>query len=305
MDASVVICTRNRAALLRRLLSSLATERVEARWEVVVVANDCSDDTARVVPALADLFPVPLRLEHESRRGVAHARNRGLDTAAGTLLLFLDDDATCRPGWLAAHLAGFEDGRVVGTGGRIVPALPPEAPAWFVAESMERIGGPAARYDFGDSILDVGAVSRRPPPFGANMGIRRSALSVVGRFRTDLGWGSTMIVGEDTELMVRLEEQGGRLIYVPAAAVDHHIGLERCNRDYFTRWYLGFGRASIRYAPPVSRLARLGLMASSSRQFLSAWLRTVPDRRRRGTRTYARSLRKSATALGRLSELWV
>jgi hypothetical protein len=46
-------------------------------------------------------------------------------------------------------------------------------------------------------------------------------------------------------------------------------------------------------------------MASSSRQFLSAWLRTVPDRRRRGTRTYARSLRKSATALGRLSELWV
>jgi len=303
MDASVVICTRNRAALVRRLLGSLAGQRAKADWEVLVVANDCSDDTAPSIAALARGFPVPLRVEEEARRGLARARNRGIDATAGALLLFLDDDATCRPGWLAAHLAAFEAPEVAGTGGRIVPVLPPGAPAWFVAESTQRLGGPASRYDFGDLPAEVGAGTRHPPPFGANMGVRRAALADSLHFRTDLGWGRQMVVGEDTDLMRRLAARGGRLLYVPAAIVDHHIGPERCNRDYFTRWYRGFGRASIRYEPPATAAARLALAAVAGRQFVSAWLRTVPDRVRRGGRNYSRSLRRSATARGQLEEL--
>jgi glycosyltransferase involved in cell wall biosynthesis len=300
MDATVAICTRNRAPLVRRLLQGLALQRAEIRWDVLVVANDCDDDTASVVEALAAGFPVPLRIEHEPQRGLAHARNRALDTARGALLLFLDDDVTCRPGWLAAHVAAFGDPRVVGTGGRILPVLPEGAPGWFRAESLERIGGPATRYDFGDAPLDVGALSRRPPPFGANMGMRRVALASVGRFRTDLGWGRVMIPGEETELMNRLEAAGGRLVYVPDATIDHHIDLARCNREYFTRWYRGLGRAAIRSSPPASRLERLGLAASASRQLVRAWLRRGS---RRGAKGYASALRKSALARGQLDEL--
>ena len=59
--ATVLICTFNRAALLAQTLESLAASRVSSglKWEVLVVDNNSSDDTAAVVQGLQAGYPDP------------------------------------------------------------------------------------------------------------------------------------------------------------------------------------------------------------------------------------------------------
>ncbi len=53
VDVTIVVCTYNRADLLRGALESLAALRTFGRWryEIVVVDNASTDDTSRVIEA--------------------------------------------------------------------------------------------------------------------------------------------------------------------------------------------------------------------------------------------------------------
>ena len=55
---SVVIATYNRAGDLRDTLRSLAGLQPDGAWEVIVVDNNSTDDTRRVVEQAAATFPV-------------------------------------------------------------------------------------------------------------------------------------------------------------------------------------------------------------------------------------------------------
>ena len=74
MYVSVVVCTYNRAALLRGALASLAKLRTgdRFRYEIVVVDNGSTDETSRVIQEAAESTAIPLRGMHEAaaRRGV-------------------------------------------------------------------------------------------------------------------------------------------------------------------------------------------------------------------------------------------
>ena len=58
MCVSVAICTWNRSALLDRTLASLHQLAIPSavEWELLVVNNDCSDDTDDVVRATPAAF---------------------------------------------------------------------------------------------------------------------------------------------------------------------------------------------------------------------------------------------------------
>ena len=63
LDATVLIATYNRAALLDETLASLRRLRVSPRlrWEAIVVDNNSTDGTRAVVERHARDFPVTLR----------------------------------------------------------------------------------------------------------------------------------------------------------------------------------------------------------------------------------------------------
>src|SRR5574339_1067869 len=61
MDASIIICTVNRATELRATLSSVATVQLPGRTELLVMDNGSTDDTRRVVEDAATWFPFPVR----------------------------------------------------------------------------------------------------------------------------------------------------------------------------------------------------------------------------------------------------
>jgi LmbE family N-acetylglucosaminyl deacetylase/glycosyltransferase involved in cell wall biosynthesis len=106
---SMVVRTRNRPALLREAIESLA--RQTSRPSRVVVVNDGGAPVGSVVAPLRDAFPILLE-ELPQRLGRSAAANRGVERAEDELVGFLDDDDLCYPDHLErlvrAHRSGPE-----------------------------------------------------------------------------------------------------------------------------------------------------------------------------------------------------
>lgn len=100
---SLVVPSHNRRAAVSRLLAALADQDYPLdRFEVIVVADGCSDDTCEVLSRYR--APFSFRLMEQPRSGPAGARNTGAAAAKGEWLLFLDDDVVPSPGLVTAHL---------------------------------------------------------------------------------------------------------------------------------------------------------------------------------------------------------
>jgi hypothetical protein len=106
MLVSVVLPTRDRSRLLTRAIGSVQAQ-THANWELLVVDDGSSDDTAAVVGAIAIDDP-RVRLLTSDGAGDARARNVGLDNARGEAVAYLDDDNRMFPIWLAAVAWAFE-----------------------------------------------------------------------------------------------------------------------------------------------------------------------------------------------------
>jgi glycosyltransferase involved in cell wall biosynthesis len=264
--ASVVVCTRNRAARLGECLAHLADQAVaphhlDARHdgegdsdrgdrgiEVIVVDNGSTDGTAALAAAWCGDDPRRRRLVSEPVAGLSRARNRGIGAARGDVVLFIDDDAVAPRGWVAAHLAAYDrDPGVAAVGGPVALRWPDGRPAWL-----------APRLDHWFSALDHGdrAIAFPPPhgPYGTNMSVRRAALDAVerpasgaGPFDERLGRrGRSLVSSEEGDLFERLWAVGGRIAYEPAALVLHSVTDERASRRWVLRRGWAQGRSNAR-----------------------------------------------------------
>lgn len=245
MTWSVVICTRDRADLLRDALDSLrGLGDPGVPYEVVVVDNGSHDRTPEVVEAAAAASPVPLRYLHEARGGLSAARNTGIREARGESIAFIDDDVRVDPGWLAAFARAFERYPADFLGGRVLPRWGAPRPTWLPdARTRGEIWGAIALFDYGDEARPLAK------PLGANMAFRRATIAAMGGFREDLGRDGASLKGQEVpELLARLRTAGGRGgWYVPEAVVHHWVPPDRLTRAYFRRWFYwkGISRAAV------------------------------------------------------------
>ena len=109
---SVVVPTHEAARFVAGAIASVRAQAVEG-VEVVVVDDGSTDGTAGV---LAEQDGPDLVVVHQPNRGPAAARNRGLASARGSLIAFLDADDEWPPGSLQGrvdHLTGHPDVDVV------------------------------------------------------------------------------------------------------------------------------------------------------------------------------------------------
>jgi glucosyl-dolichyl phosphate glucuronosyltransferase len=196
MDASIVIATFNRSALLARTLDSLALTQTATlvpltseaprplTWEVVVVDNNSSDDTADVVRAMAAGFPCPLRLMTERKQGKSPALNTGILASAGRIIVFTDDDVWIPPEWLLTGvLPLLARSDIDYTGGPVRPLWEVEPPSWIDGDPG-LLHGPIALLDYGPEPFIF--EERRRIPMGVNMAVRRSLIDRVGGFHLGL-----------------------------------------------------------------------------------------------------------------------
>ena len=245
MDASIVVCTCNRAELLRNMLRSLGRVRVPpgTNCELVVVDNASTDGTRHVVEEARELLGIPMHYVLEKRRGKSRALNAGIAAARGEILLFTDDDVTFEDAWIEGILGPFTDPDVSGVGGRIVPVWETDPPEWFAARGPLGLMSPVVELDLGDEQKDM-----TTPPFGANMAYRRDVFARHGTFREDLGpgGGGGLLRGEDSELAWRVLGSSQRIVYAPDAVVLHPVDPRRATKEYYRDWYYDWGRAEAR-----------------------------------------------------------
>lgn len=234
IDATVIVCTYNRAASLGQTLQCLSQQHVPASltWEIIIVDNNSSDNTRQIVDKARPLFTgVPLRYEFESSQGLSHARNTGIQKARGETLLFTDDDVCPNTDWVKQILDAMKQHECDACGGYISPVWEENPPKWlterfygFLAVRTDETG-PKEILDAEDS------------PFGANMAFRRTVFDRVGRFDTTRGrTGNTLASGEDGEMFERILSTGLRVMYFPNARVKHRVEAFRVRRAYFRRW---------------------------------------------------------------------
>ena len=271
---TILICTYNRASLLGETLDSLAAMETNPgrTWDVLVVDNNSTDDTAEVVSCRQSTYPVPLRYLSEAKQGKSYALNTGLAATHAEFVLFTDDDVRVDARWLETAIEPMiADHGIDYTGGPVQPIWEQPPPHWL-EENFSELTGAIAIVDYGQAPFvfeDQGRI-----PIGANMAIRRSILDVAGGFDPDLGRRGTTLLGqEQAEFFCRTRNHGIRGLYVPDMVIHHHVPRRRLSRRYFRRWWWwkGISRARLHQLHPqtndgvnvhnVRRLAGVPLFA--------------------------------------------
>jgi len=232
MNASIVVCSYNRADSLRETLLALKAQDSPAscQWEVVVVDNNSTDHTRSVVEQAQQGWP-GLRYEFESQQGLSHARNRGIACTKSDVILFTDDDVLPEPDWLRATLCGMDKHGADACGGYIAPIWESPPPAWLTERFYGFLAVRTERED------DYPILSASQTPFGANMAFRRTVFDRVGLFDTSRGRkGNVLASGEDGEMFERILDGGLKAVFLGQSRVHHKVESFRLTKRYFRRW---------------------------------------------------------------------
>lgn len=215
-SVSVVVCTRNGAATIRRTLDALW--RLDyPEYEVIVVDDGSTDDTAALVAKH------PVRLLRMTHGGLSRARNAGLASARGDVVAFVDDDAYPDPHWLRHLVVTLRGGGHVGVGG---PNFAPPDCGPVARCVAAAPGGPRP-------VLLTDTEAEHLP--GCNMAFVRARLVEAGGFDPRFH-----AAGDDVDVCWRMRERGWTLGYSPAAVVWHY---PRASVHAYWRQQQGYGRA--------------------------------------------------------------
>ena len=203
---SVVIPTCNRRDAVRRLLRALANDATAPAFEVIVVVDGSTDDTAAQLREVDVAFPLAVLSQPSS--GPACARNTGARKARGRVLLFLDDDVEPVAGTLAAHAALHATRDDMLGIGDLPPAIADETMFGIILRGwwemmLHEIRKPGHRFGFRNVLT-------------GHLSIRRASFDAVGGFDPELR------CHEDWEFGYRAMNAGMQLQFVAGAAAHHH-----------------------------------------------------------------------------------
>lgn len=243
MSVTVAVCTLDRPRLLRQSLESLAAMDVprDLEWEVLVVDNGGSPDTAAAAEALGNRLP--LRRVREPELGLSHARNRSLRECRTTWIAWIDDDVRVDPGWLAGYARAFERWpEAAFFGGPIRPVFEGRPPGWL-EEAFAALPAVRAAYGerrFGRRPLEIR--ERERLPYGGNFAARVDELPD-DPFDPDLGRrGDELVGGEELDVLGRLLDRGHVGRWVPEAGLEHVVPAGRQTVEHLRRYFRAQGR---------------------------------------------------------------
>jgi len=219
MQFSVIIVSYCSAPCIRKCLASIRNQ-VGAEVEVILVDNASPDETVRVVKELGGEIRL---IENRENVGFGRACNQGFAASRGRLLFMLNPDAKLRrPDDLARLSRAMEEHPRWGLAGTHIAS--PDG----LRESPPATSYPDERHAHRDFSGLPGTIAW---VMGASMVIRREAFAQVDGF--DPGF---FLSSEETDLCLRLRQQGWEIGYVPEVTV-HHIGMaSEHGRDPSETW---------------------------------------------------------------------
>jgi glycosyltransferase involved in cell wall biosynthesis len=101
VSIDLVVCTYNNAELLDKALDAISKQRVSSQinWRVLVVNNNCTDNTPEIVEKYSRSGKLRLTMISEPQQGVNHARVCGVRNTSGEWIAFIDDDCLLEDEW--------------------------------------------------------------------------------------------------------------------------------------------------------------------------------------------------------------
>jgi len=215
MKISIIVCSyRGKEHLVERCIDSL--ERQTCIPDEIILVVDTEEEKESYADILHDINVVC-----SSKRGLAAARNKGVEASTGEIIAFIDDDAVATRNWLCEIVKSFSDDVFV-VGGPVYPIFKGRK----IKEKLNWI---------------IGCTSNNPPterPIGCNMAFDMRVFRTVGGFNENLGRvRKKLSIGEETELFLRIKKYipDAKIVYNQKAIVYHNIPEERTKLGYILR----------------------------------------------------------------------
>jgi len=245
-DVSIIIPVFNKVELTRQCLAGIAQHTSGVHYEIIVIDNASSDDTAEFLHRQSVRV-----ISNKANLGFARACNQGGLAACGNYLLFLNNDTVPTPGWLEALLTAahkpevgvvgakllYPDGRIQHAGIGFINGIPDHPNRFAPADAPE-----VNQYRELDMVT------------GACLMIPKELFAKLGGFDESYRNGV-----EDIDLCLRARTAGFKVVYEPKAVLYHHEGQSAGRFDhvqqnlqlFFARWRLQFD-AHGQFLPPGS-----------------------------------------------------
>jgi glycosyltransferase involved in cell wall biosynthesis len=205
MLVSVVIPCYNVEADVFACLESVAAQTYD-HLEVICVDDGSTDGTVQVIQAAMSMLRLPVRLLEGPNRGAPAARNRGLATASGEYVQFLDADDILQPTKIEHQVELIEEAARL-------PALVVGAYRFLRQTGEETFGRGAT----GDPWRDL---------IGSSLGNTCSNLWSRTYLQAAGGWDEQARSSQEYDLMFRILQQGAYLRYddVPLTLIQRRTG---------------------------------------------------------------------------------
>ena len=235
---SLIAATLGRTAEVRLLFESLAAQSM-SDFEVVLVDQNTDERLQPIVQEYAGRF----RLRHlrSGVKNLSHARNLGLQCAAGGIVGFPDDDCMYPADILERVKTYFEQdaGLALVSG----PSVSPEGN--FGSGRWTPESGPITLSNVWTSVVSF------------TFFVRRSALEAIGSFDEHLGLGSRFGSGEETDIAIRVLRGGHAGYYDLSLNITHpdkRLTPQTARRAF--SYGMGMGRVLRKHSYPAAETLR-------------------------------------------------
>lgn len=238
---SIIICTYNREKYIGPLLESLSKNDFPTTdYEIVLVDNNCTDNTHSVCKVFAETHPeIAFRYVVEPEQGLSAARNKGIKEAKGEIIIYVDDDALVDTNYIrsyAEHFAANPD--TMAAGGPIEPIYETKEPSWMSPYTKALL---TAWMNYGTKVCKY---PKGRFPGGGNAAYRKEVFERVGLYNTELGRkGTALLASEEKDIFDKMKAHGMKVLYLPTPVLHHIIPQTKLEAPYFERLTKQIGKS--------------------------------------------------------------
>ena len=210
---SIIIPVMDKWMLTYHCLSSILEHTKEIAYEVIIVDDGSTDETIEMLGKVGNIT----LLRNEKTRGFVFSCNKGIGSARGEYVLFLNNDTVVTEGWLTPMAALLDNSAAIGAVGAklILPDGTLQEAGCIVWND-----GSTAGYGGGENPEDPRFCYVRDVDYCscACLLVRKELLYDLGGF--DEVYSPAYY--EDADLCFEVRRLGYRVVYQPAAKIIHH-----------------------------------------------------------------------------------
>lgn len=212
---TVIIVTLNNLNLLRNCLRCLYIQDY-SKVEIIVVDNGSDDD---IESMLSEEFPEVRMIKLDKNYGFAGGNNQGIEKAQGKYVALINNDAVASPTWLSSLVETAEsDPNIGAVASIIIDGNRPEVlDSCGVGIALDGMSRQAMR---GEPVPELTQPKKVLLFSGCACLLRMEALKMVGLFDEDF-----FAYCEDTDLGLRINRAGWKIVVAPNAYVEHYYSM--------------------------------------------------------------------------------